>query len=291
MINHPKQSIFTSLTHLAPNEIKAKIDKYFGEILKRIKSRFYGIHFVEKLINKGTLQDEFRLAFYALCGADFVLRFSQKSVINGKDFYYLSDTDFLIAFGSHSIILELFKEHSQSKEYPQKRVSADNSKKSVEAEADCFENTKILKRLFKSDKELLILLIREFLYIELKQYRSNVYELQNEQGEIILRKYGAGLGAEFKQEKLRGAGKGQAEGIEQLLNLANATKTISTKDELSQYIIKNFKRNFISFREQEFARLKNQKAPKKPVEALLNHLNSKNLEQGEFYIAQSIKPL
>ena len=285
MINHPKQSIFTSLIHLAQNEIKEKIDEYFKGILKRIKSRFYGIPFVEKLINEGEAQDEFRLAFYALCGADFVLRFSQKSKKNDKDFYNFGDIDFLIAFCSHSIILELFKEQ------PQKRVSADNSKESVEAEADCFENTKILKRLFKSDKELLILLIRDFLYIELKQYRSNVYELENEQGEIILRKYGAGLGAEFKQEKLRGAGKGQAEGIEQLLNLANATKRISTKDELSQYIIKNFKRNFISFREQEFARLKNPKAPKKPVEALLNYLNSKSLEQGEFYITQSTKPL
>ena len=33
------------------------------------------------------------------------------------------------------------------------------------------------------------------------------------------------------------------------------------------------------------------KQPKKPVEALLNYLNSKSLEQGEFYITQSTKPL
>ena len=93
-----------------------KIDEYFKGILKRIKSRFYGIPFVEKLINEGEAQDEFRFAFYALCGADFVLRFSQKSKKNDKDFYNFGDscysvfyilTNFLLIFYEWYVFLKI----------------------------------------------------------------------------------------------------------------------------------------------------------------------------------------
>lgn len=40
VINHPKQSIFTSLIHLAQNEIKEKIDEYFKGIEKELKADF-----------------------------------------------------------------------------------------------------------------------------------------------------------------------------------------------------------------------------------------------------------